>query len=79
MNKNNSNKKNKNESKSKSNNESKSKSTNGSTNINNDKKIKNYLKKNNIPYGVILNDSNENFYSNEFYLSNNLDSLECYF
>lgn len=67
MNKNNLNKKNK------------GKSNNGSTYINNDKKKEKYFKKNSIPQGVIPYDSEENINDNNFYLSNNLNSLDRLF
>ena len=74
---NNSNKKNKNESQDGSNNGSKNKFK--KNNQNSDKKVKNHLKKNNIPNGMISYDFNQNFYSTEYYSSNNLNSIECFF
>jgi ABC-type Fe3+-citrate transport system substrate-binding protein len=43
-----------------------------------DKKVKKNLKSKKIPYGIILNDPYENFYSEEYYSSSLID-ISCYF
>jgi hypothetical protein len=43
-----------------------------------DKKVKKNLKCKKIPYGMILNDSKENYYSEQYYTSNNID-VNCFF
>ena len=60
-----------------SNSNSDSNSTNDNKKKNNklDKKIKKHVKNNNIPYGMISNESTENYYSSTFYDS----SSNCFF